>query len=330
MANDFKAQVLLSAYLKGIPINKEHQELLKEILVLAPRIIDIWISLSLQMHELFRRNRCPKNMTLKSVRNIIEFSQRVMQGVWAFKEPIYQLPCVNEQTLKSLKRKLKRTPQLDEIVEMTDEQRRELDVWAATEVEQVNQVCKVIPRYTFSVEVENADDIAVGDIININIKVVRENLKEGEEAGFIHSNAYPYLRKDNILGLVTDLKEEKYFVSYFKITGQKREESTTMRMRAPFQSQKMALAFHLFSDCYMDKYHREEVFINVLKREEIKEQLRPDQYYHPDDLKLPKTMYQMALDYAKEDNSDEDIEDEDGNVIKENDNESSEEESDTE
>ena len=38
----------------------------------------------------------------------------------------------------------------------------------------------------------------------------------------------------------------------------------------------------------------------------------------------------MALDYAKEDNSDEDIEDEDGNVIKENDNESSEEESDTE
>ena len=175
-------------------------------------------------------------MTLKSVRNIIEFSQRVMQGVWAFKEPIYQLPCVNEQTLKSLKRKLKRTPQLDEIVEMTDEQRRELDVWAATEVEQVNQVCKVIPRYTFSVEVENADDIAVGDIININIKVVWENLKEGEEAGFIHSNAYPYLRKDNILGLVTDLKEEKYFVSYFKITGQKREESTTMRMRAPFQS----------------------------------------------------------------------------------------------
>ena len=80
----------------------------------------------------------------------------------------------------------------------------------------------------------------------------------------------------------------------------------------------------------MDSYHRQEVIINVLGLDQIKGIVKASEMYHEDDLKIPKTMYQMALDYAKEDNSDEDVEDEDGNVIKEKDDDSSSEEEESE
>ena len=198
-----------------------------------------------------------------------------MQGVWVFKEPLYQLPVMNEQIFKSIKRKLKHHPSLKEIIKMTDDERRELDVWAATELEQVNHVCRALPLYNYKIEVENADDIGVGDIINVKITLTRENLKEGEEAGFIHSNTYPYLRKDNIAGMVTDLKEDKYFMGYFKIQGQTRVVVHDFKMWAPFHPQKLELAFHFYSDCYMDSYYREEVIINVLGLDQIKGIVKP-------------------------------------------------------
>lgn len=43
---------------------------------------------------------------------------------------------------------------------------------------------------------EDENDIKVGDFVTLKITLVRENLKDGEEAGFVHAPRFPYLKPE--------------------------------------------------------------------------------------------------------------------------------------
>lgn len=38
------------------------------------------------------------------------------------------------------------------------------------------------------------DEICVGDVVTIEVKITRENLKEKQEASYVHSLKYPFLK----------------------------------------------------------------------------------------------------------------------------------------
>jgi hypothetical protein len=46
------------------------------------------------------------------------------------------------------------------------------------------------------VTVEGQQDIVAGDVVTIKFKLIRENFKENEKSGFIHSNVYPFLKRE--------------------------------------------------------------------------------------------------------------------------------------
>lgn len=53
-------------------------------------------------------------------------------------------------------------------------------------------------------EVEDEDEIVVGDILTCKLKVEFLNLKEGQRTGYVHSKHYPYLKRDSWHLVITD------------------------------------------------------------------------------------------------------------------------------
>lgn len=57
---------------------------------------------------------------------------------------------------------------------------------------------------TASAEVLNSTDIALGDRLNIKLRVDFPNLKKDKVTGYVHSRNYPFLRKDSWYLILTD------------------------------------------------------------------------------------------------------------------------------
>jgi len=53
-------------------------------------------------------------------------------------------------------------------------------------------------------EVEGEEEIVVGDILTCKLTVTYFNLEKGEKSGYVHSQHYPYLKRDNWYLIITD------------------------------------------------------------------------------------------------------------------------------
>lgn len=64
--------------------------------------------------------------------------------------------------------------------------------------------CLPLVKLTIDAYVNGEDEIVVGDILTVKIKVEFVNLKEGEQPGYVHSKTYPFLRRDTWYLIITD------------------------------------------------------------------------------------------------------------------------------
>lgn len=78
---------------------------------------------------------------------------------------------------------------------MSKEERKALDVFSDSERVEVEKAIEVFPLIDVKVEhfVEGETEIAVGDILTIRITITQLNIKEGSQAGYVHSNKFPFL-----------------------------------------------------------------------------------------------------------------------------------------
>jgi hypothetical protein len=59
-------------------------------------------------------------------------------------------------------------------------------------------------KLTMSAFVEGEEEIVVGDILTCKLRVDYYNLDAGQKSGYVHSNHYPYLKRDNWFLIITD------------------------------------------------------------------------------------------------------------------------------
>lgn len=108
---------------------------------------------------------------------------------------------------------------MEEFCKMTPQERKEIDLFNEKELKDVECAVKHFPIIDLKVEafVEGETDIAVGDLLTIKITVTQENLKDGEEAGFVHSNKYPFLKRSSWYLIFADATETD-FLAMEKLT----------------------------------------------------------------------------------------------------------------
>jgi len=73
-------------------------------------------------------------------------------------------------------------------------------------INQIEKCLLALPliKVSMTAEVKGTEEINVGDLLNVKIRVDFKNLKKGEESGYVHSSQYPYLRRDSWFLIITD------------------------------------------------------------------------------------------------------------------------------
>jgi len=54
-------------------------------------------------------------------------------------------------------------------------------------------------------------EVRKGDVMTIEVKFNLLNLKENEQRGYIHSNTYPFIKKDNFIVIMTNHDGSRIF-----------------------------------------------------------------------------------------------------------------------
>lgn len=87
-----------------------------------------------------------------------------------------------------------------------------MDLFDEKEMKDVECAIQHFPLIDLKVEayVEGENEIAVGDLLTIKITVNQENLKEGEEVGFVHSNKFPFLKRSSWYLIFADSTESDF------------------------------------------------------------------------------------------------------------------------
>jgi translocation protein SEC63 len=161
-------------------------------------------------------------------------------------------------------------------------------------------------------EAISGKSIYEGDLVTLRIKINRENLREGEEAPYVHAPTFPRPVKEFWWAVLTDKPKpaaknapEPPVAIYAieKITKQDKHVVHDLRFGAPPKAGAYAVEIHLFSNCYMGLDMSEVIEFTVSEASEL-----PEFVPHPEDVALddePTLFEQMMAANQDVDSSDE-------------------------
>jgi len=212
---------------------------------------------------------------LEALRGILCFRRCLVQALEPGDSPLLQVPHVDKSRLPRGP-----APSLHELVApggaaalvkqlgLTPEQG--LDVQA---------FCHHAPRIelTCTVEVEDENDIAEGDLATLTVRLLRANLAEGEAIGPVHAPLFPMPKFEEWWLLVYD-EGSKSLVTADVVLGNGREEVSKVRFMVPRAGDFRWRVFAL-CDSYLGLDVDREVHFTALKRSEVSHEI----FVHPAD-----------------------------------------------
>lgn len=160
-----KAHFLILAYLKRVSVLPQYQELTNAILKLFPTILEGWIGISMEMHNLYKMQRFQKNMSPRAFLLLLQFSQHMIQGLWKDEDPMLMVPHVDNDFLFRYKKVTKRLARFNEFIDMKEEEIKALNLFTETQLQDVNAFIKFFPRIKVYTEVVDSSKIVFTDII---------------------------------------------------------------------------------------------------------------------------------------------------------------------
>lgn len=192
---------------------------------------------------------------------------------------------------------------------MTKEQREEHKIFTGKEIENIESCIETLPKVkiTTVVKTEGLDDIMVGDVVTLIVKLERENLKGNEKANPVCSRTFPVLKQEKYYLFMTDITETNIF-TFIKFTDVDREQEKEIKFQAPpGMVGNILLKIHCFSDSYVGLETSSEAKFTI---KQFGESQREVYNYHEEDIKREPTLFEKAMQGMQEENSDDDLEEE--------------------
>lgn len=240
------------------------QEELNYVLSKAPYLLEQMLQMAIILAMEFKFGRSRKRINARNVITLIAFSQNLIQGMWADDDAFLQLPHMDYEKLKFLRKKHKNLT-LEQYCEMSKEQRLQAAIYEDPKhFEDSEQSILSFPLIDVSIEyfVEGEKEIAVGDILTIKLKITHKNLKDDDQLGFVHSNKFPYLKQSSWFLIFTD-QEENDFMAMEKLVI--KEKSFVKEIKERLQRPgKMQFFMILRNDSYKGFDKKVSVSIDVL------------------------------------------------------------------
>ncbi|WIA19957.1 hypothetical protein OEZ85_005838 [Tetradesmus obliquus] len=137
----------------------------------------------------------------------MEMCQMVVQGQWEKDSPLLQLPHFTPALAAAAGAKDVST--VFDLVEMDDEERRELLQLSDRQLDEVTAVCNRYPDISVTTELPDGPDVAAGDSVTLIVNLDREMEEDATELGPVHAPRFPGVREEGWWLVVGNPKANK-------------------------------------------------------------------------------------------------------------------------
>lgn len=296
-----KGNVLMHAHLlrKSDELSEKARNDLNFMLRLSNTLIDAMISV------------CQHQDWLQTALNCIEFGQYVTQAIWVRDNPLLQLPHFTQEEVKHCEKgkASTRANSIQKYRQIPDDQKKGMANFTEDQKADVFRCLSLIPDIAVETKVYVDDDeddkVYEGDLCTVQVKMTRNNLKEGEKAGLVHAPRFPFPKQEAWwFGLGT---REGKIISIDKVPNPGRVVIHKIKFLAPRQGE-YEFDLYVKSNAYVGLDQKHKVQLTVLDSSVL-----PEYKVHPDDAELDDepTLFEEILNANIEQDSDSDEEDSD-------------------
>lgn len=170
------------------------------------------LELSNELNAAQRMGMSPKQIKARNMKDMIEFSQHFIQGLWFGSDALLQLPNFTNDEVKTYKRILKDHQIIEGSIhtfcKLEAEKRAKLGLFGddAAKLAQLEKVVKAMPVVEVAAEAftEGEKTISMIDVITLCFSVKYTNLAENEAPGYVHSSNFPFLKRQKWYVIVAD------------------------------------------------------------------------------------------------------------------------------
>ncbi|XP_028119477.1 DExH-box ATP-dependent RNA helicase DExH12-like isoform X1 [Camellia sinensis] len=179
----------------------------------------------------------------------MEVSQMVTQGMWERDSMLLQLP----HFTKDLAKKCQENPgksieTVFDLVEMEDDERRELLQMSDSQLMDIAQVCNRFPNIDLTYDVVDGDNVRAGDDVSLQVTLERD-LEGRTEVGPVDAPRYPKTKEEGWWLVVGDTKSNQLLA--IKRVSLQRKAKVKLDFAAPGEAGKKTYTLYFMCDSYM-------------------------------------------------------------------------------
>merc|ERR1712072_435565 len=132
------------------------------------------------------------NGWLKPALAAMELSQMIVQGLWNRDHPLLQIPHFTEEVVARCSSADDDVETVFDILALEEGRRAELLQLASHQMVDVAAFCNDFPNVDLTYEIVDADDIACGEPVSVNVVLERDaDQDEGQQVGRVFAPRYP-------------------------------------------------------------------------------------------------------------------------------------------
>ncbi|CAM8964887.1 unnamed protein product [Rhodiola kirilowii] len=232
-----KAYVLLQAHFSRHNVGGYLALDLREVLLNATRMLQAIVDVISSSGWL--------NLTLIAM----ELSQMVVQGMWEGDSMLLQLP----HFTKELAKKCQKNPNKSietvlDLVEMEDEERRDLLQMSRSQLLDIVRFCNRFPNIDMTYQILEAENIHAGDDITLQVLLERD-MEGSTELGPVDATRYPKPKKEGWWLVVGDTETNRLLA--IKRVPLQRKSKVKLDFTAPAEPGKRSYMLYFMCDSYM-------------------------------------------------------------------------------
>lgn len=294
-----KGNVLLHAHLlrQTAGLSEELKEDLNYMLRMSGSLVDAMISV------------CKYQENLATAINCIQFGQYITQGCWIKDSDLLQLPYFSQEEVRHIQKAKTKADSIVAYRQLADDHKKGLaDFTEMQKADVLNCLNNVIPNITVETKVfvddDEDDKVYEGDLCTVEVKITRNNLKDGEKAGLVHAPLFPFPRQE-AWWVILGTREGK-IITIDKVANPDKVVTHNIKFLAPRVGY-YEFDLHVVSNAYIGLDQKDKVCLETLDNTVL-----PDYTVHPEDAQLDDepTLFEEMLNANIEQDSDSDDDEE--------------------
>lgn len=232
-----KANALLQAHFSRQPLGGNLASDQQEVLISACRLLQAMVDV------------ISSNGWLSLALLAMEVSQMVTQGMWERDSMLLQLPHFTKELAKKCQENPgKSIETVFDLVEMEDDERRELLQMSDSQLIDIARFCNRFPNIDLAYDIADSDNVRAGDDISVYVTLERD-LEGKTEVGPVDAPKYPKTKEEGWWLVVGDTRTNQ-LLAIKRVTLQRRSK-VKLDFAAPSEVGKKAYTLYFMCDSYM-------------------------------------------------------------------------------